>query len=186
MVGGGLWELNLDVCGENDEIRIAVIGVDCAVDVVFGDVCMFSSCTTKVDFLFLVYKILGDGDLVAVVGLTSVDLLVGPADVWDLVGDVGLVVGLVVVCSDVLVGLGAVVWEAVFWVVSVFWVTVVSAAVVLSTEVFSLDGGFLTYLAGIFILFEDPTSSTSCCCSFLRFTNNSALASKVSALFCLA
>ena len=114
------------MCGENDESGIAVIGVDCVVEVVFGDVCMFSSCTTKVDFLFLVYKILGDGDLEAMVGLTSVDLLVGPADVWDLVGDVGLVV----VCSDVLVGLGAVVWEAVFWVVSVFWVAVVSAVVV--------------------------------------------------------
>src|ERR1044071_3958240 len=131
MVGGGLWDLNLDVCGENDEIGIAVIGgVDCAVEVVFGDVCMFSSCTTKVDFLFLVYMILGDGDLVAVVGLTSVGLLVGPADVWDLAGDVGLVV----VCSGVFVGLGTVVWEAVFWVVSVFWVVVVSVAVVLDRK----------------------------------------------------
>src|ERR1043165_5752249 len=181
MVGGGLWDLNLDVCGENDVSGIAVMGgVDWAVEMVVGDVCIFSSCTTKVDFLFLVYMIFGEGDLVAVVGLTSVGLLVEPADVGVLAGDVGLVV----VCSGVCVGLGTVV--SVFWIVSVFWVAVVSVAVVLSTEVFNLDGGFLTCLAGLFILLEDPTSSISCCCSLLRFTSNSALASKVSALFCLA
>src|ERR1044071_1178628 len=117
MVGGGLWDLNLDVCGENDVIGMAVIGgVDWAVEVVFGDVCMFSSCTTKVDFLFLVYMIFGDGDLVAVVGLTSVGLLVGPADVWDLAGDVCLVVVYsgVFVGLGMFVGLGAMVWVAVF------------------------------------------------------------------------
>src|ERR1044071_6563995 len=103
MVGGGLWDLNWDVCGENYVIGIAVMGgVDCAVEMVFGNVCMFSSCTTKVDFLFLVYMILGDGDLVAVVGLTSVGLLIEPADVGVLARDVGLVV----VCSGVCIGLG--------------------------------------------------------------------------------
>src|ERR1043165_3089325 len=183
MVGGGLWDLNLDVCGENDVSGMAVMGgVDWAVEMVVGDVCIFSSCTTKVDFLFLVYMIFGEGDLVTVVGLTSVGLLVEPADVGVLAGDVGLVV----VCSGVCVGLGTVVWEAVFWVVSVFWVAVVSVAVVLSKEVFNLDGGFLTCLAGLFILFEDPTSSVSCCCFFLRFTSDSALTSKVSALFCFS
>src|ERR1044071_3821658 len=105
---------------------------------------MFSSCTTKVDFLFLVYMIFGEGDLAAVVGLTSVGLLEEPADVGVLVGDVGLVV----VGSGVCVGLGI--------VVSVVWVAVVSVAVVLSTEVCNLDGGFLTCLAGLFILLEDP------------------------------
>src|ERR1044071_2737423 len=173
MVGGGLWDLNLDVCGENDVSGMAVMGgVDWAVEVVVGDVCMFSSCTTKVDFLFLVHMIFGEGDLVAVVGLTSVGLLEEPADVGVLAGDVGLVV----VCSGVCGGI----------VVSVFWVAVVSVAVVLSTEVFNLDGGFLTCLAGLFILLEDPTSSVSLCCFFLSSINDSALTSKVSALFCFS
>src|ERR1043165_9550157 len=163
MGGGGLWDLNCEVCGENDESGIADIGVDCVVEVVSGDVCMFSSCTTKVDFLFLLYKIFGDGGVEAVVVLTSVGTLVGPADVWDLGGYVivGSDVGLVVVGSGVVV-------------LSVVWVaTVVLSAVALSTEVlaavvFSLDGGCLTCLAGIFFLFEDPTSSTSCCCSLFK------------------
>src|ERR1043165_1788613 len=179
MVGGGLWDLNLDVCGENDVSGIAVMGgVDWAVEMVVGDVCIFSSCTTKVDFLFLVYMIFGEGDLVAVVGLTSVGLLEEPADVGVLVGDVGLVV----VGSGVCVGLGIVV--SVVWV-TVVSVTVVSAAVVLSTEVCNLDGGFLTCLAGLFILLEDPTSSVSLCCFFLSSINDSAFTSKVSALCCL-
>ena len=38
MVGGGLWELNLDVCGENDESGVDNMGVDCVVEVVGGDV----------------------------------------------------------------------------------------------------------------------------------------------------
>ena len=141
MGGGGLWDLNCEVCGENDESGMADIGVDCVVEVVSGDVCMFSSYTTKVDFLFLLYKIFGDGGVEAVVVLTSVGTLVGPADVWDLVGDVvvGSDVGLVIVMtgSDVVV-------------VSVVWV----AAVVLTAMVLtaSLDGGCLICLAGIFFL----------------------------------
>src|ERR1044071_2417116 len=120
MVGGGLWDLNCEVCGENDESGMADIGVDCVVEVVCGDVCMFSSCTIKVDFLFLLYKIFGDGGVEAVVVLTSVGTLVGPADVWDLDGDVivGSDVGLVVVGSDVVVGSGVV-------VLSVVWVEAV-------------------------------------------------------------
>ena len=39
MVGGGLWVVNLDVCGENDVSGMAVMGgVDWAVEMVVGDV----------------------------------------------------------------------------------------------------------------------------------------------------
>src|ERR1043165_7796705 len=81
---------------------------------------MFSSCTTKVYFLFLLYKIFGDGGVEAVVVLTSVGTFVEPADVWDLGGGVivggvlvvvviGSVVGLVVVLIGSVVGLVVVV-----------------------------------------------------------------------------
>ena len=38
MVGGGLWDVNCEVCGENDESGMADMGVDCVVEVVGGDV----------------------------------------------------------------------------------------------------------------------------------------------------
>src|ERR1043165_4478684 len=101
---------------------------------------MFSSCTTKVDFLFLLYKILGDGGVEAVVVLTSVGTFVEPADVWDLGGRVVVGGVLVVVVVGSVVGLVVVVVLAVSGVLA----TVVLAA--------SLDGGCLTCLAGIFFL----------------------------------
>src|ERR1044071_4363465 len=119
---------------------------------------MFSSCTTMVDFLFLLYKIFGDGGVEAVVVLTSVGTFVGPADFWDLGGDVvvGSDVGLVVVVTGSDVGLVVVVTGSDVVVVSVVWVAaVVLIAVVLTA---SLDGGFLICLPGIFFLLEEPTS----------------------------
>src|ERR1044071_858215 len=131
---------------------------------------MFSSCTTKVDFLFLLYKIFGDGGVEAVVVLTSVGTFVEPADVWDLGGRVVVDGVLVVVVVGSVVGLAVVVIGSDVVVVSV----VLVAAVVLATR---LDGGFLTCLAGIFFLLEEPTSSTSCGCSFFNCTRNFALTS---------
>src|ERR1044071_3428526 len=98
---------------------------------------MFSSCTTKVDFLFLLYKIFGDGSVETVVVLTSVDTFVGPADVWDLGGEVvvGSVIGLVAVVIGSDVGLVVVVIGSDVVVVSVVSVAaVVLIAVVLAAS----------------------------------------------------
>src|ERR1044071_3094617 len=128
--------------------------------------------------------IFGDSGVEAVVVLTSVGTFVEPANVWDLGS--GVVVGgvLVVVVVGSVVGLVVVVIGSDVVVVSVVLVAaVVLVAVVLAA---SLDGGFLTCLAGIFFLLEEPTSLTSCCCSLFFCTKAFALTSKVSALFCFS
>ena len=116
---------------------MALTGVGCEIGVLGGVLWMFSSCITKVDFLFLLYKIFGEGEDVAVVGLTSVGPFVEPAVVWVFSC---VVVGLVVVCvvagfvsglmvDGVVIGLvGTDVLVAVV-LVSVVWVAEVVVAV---------------------------------------------------------
>ncbi len=73
---------------------MALTGMDCEIGVLGGVLWMFSSCITKVDFLFLLYKILGEGEDEAVVWETSVGPFVEPAVVWVLgCVEVGLGVG---------------------------------------------------------------------------------------------
>ena len=52
MDGGGLWDANMEVCGEKDVSGMAGMGVDFGDEMGVGVVSIFSSCTTKVDFSF--------------------------------------------------------------------------------------------------------------------------------------
>jgi len=74
MVGGGLlvveeWDESLEVCGEKDDNGMAGMGLDGGDEMGVGVVSMFSSCTTKVDFLFLLYRMKGDDGVGILVGV---------------------------------------------------------------------------------------------------------------------